>query len=136
MKLEADKTNYETLRKIENAPKSANRFSIQFHRHGHSRPMLFFEINNMYSACLVHAGRHQVELNGYYESTFVLSATERLYGLIEAEAGRYSVAGSQGNRVTLELVGKRCRGEIKLNFLDRIYIDDDITLTSAKQTTL
>jgi len=136
LKLEPDQTNYETLHRIESAKSSANRFSIQFHRHGHSRPMLFFEIDDEYSACFLHTGRHQVELIGYYESAFVLAKTKRIYGLIEAEAGRYTVGEQKGNRITLELEGKQCKGEIKLNFLDRIYLDDDITLASTRQTTL
>ena len=136
LKLEPDKTNYETLRKIESAPKSANRFSIQFHSHGHSRPLIFFEVDDGYAACFLHTGRHQIELNGYYESAYVLDGTERLYGLIEAEAGHYAVVESKGNRVVLKLAGQRCSGEIKLNFLDRIYLDDDIILTQTKQKTL
>jgi len=136
LKVEPDQTNYETLCRIESANSSANRFSIQFHRHGHSRPMLFFEIDDEYSACFLHTGRHQVELIGYYESAYVLAKTGRIYGLVEAEAGRYSVAESKANRVTLKLEGRRCKGEIKLNFLDRIYLDDDITLTRTWRTTL
>jgi len=136
LKLEPDKTNYETLRRIESAKSSANRFSIQLHRHGHSRPMLFFEIDDEYSVCFLHTGRHQVELIGYYESASVLAKTERIYGLIEAETGRYTFAGSKGNRATLELEGRQCKGEVKLNFLDRIYLDDNITLTRTRRTTL
>ena len=136
LKLEPDQTNYEALRRIENAESRANRFSIQLHRHGHSRPMLFFEIDDKYSACFLHTGRHQVELIGYYESASVLTGIERIYGLIEAEAGRYTLVESKGNRLTLGLDGRRCKGEIKLNFLDRIYLDDDIVLTSTRQKTL
>jgi len=136
LRLEPDPTNYQTLRKIENAKSRGGRFSVQFHRHGHSRPMLFFEIDDEYSACFLHTGRHQVELIGYYESAQVLAGIERIYGLIEAETGRYTVAESKGNRVTLQLEGRRCEGEIRLNFLDRIYLDDDITLTLTRQKTL
>jgi hypothetical protein len=135
LKLEPDRTHYETMRKIENI-KDRGRFSIQIHRYGHSRPMLFFEVDNGFSACFLHTGRHQVELNGYYESDKVLQATGRIYGLIQAEAGRYEVRESKSNRVTLELYGKSSRGQIKINFLDRVYIDDNICLSQSSQSTL
>ncbi len=134
LKLEPDKTHYETMHKIEGA--NENRFSIQFHRHGHSRPMLFFEVDQEFSACFVHSGKNQVGLNGYYESDKVLGNTKRVYGLVQAEDGRYTVKESKNNRVTLEIYGRRSRGEIRLNFLDRIYMDDDITLSSSRQNTL
>jgi len=98
--------------------------------------MLFFEIDDQYSACFLHTGRHQVELIGYYESAQVLPGIERIYGLIEAETGRYTVVESKGNRLTLDLEGRMCDGKIRLNFLDRIYLDDDITLTLTRQNTL
>jgi hypothetical protein len=135
LKLKPDRTHYETMRKIENV-RNSGRFSIQIHRYGHSRPMLFFEVDDGFSACFLHTGRHQVELNGYYESEKVLQATERIYGLIQAEAGRYSVKESKRNRITLELYGKSSKGEIKLNFLDRVYIDDNICLSQSSQSTL
>lgn len=129
LKLEPDQSNDETFCKIEGAKSPTNRFSIQLNRHGYSRPMLFFEIDDEYSACFLHTGRHQVELDGYYESAPVLTKSEKVYGLIEAEAGRYSIAESKGNQVTLELEGRRCKGRIKLNFLDKIYLNENITLT-------
>lgn len=135
LKLEPDKTTYETMRKIERS-KGSRRFAVQFHRHGHSRPMLFLEIDDHYSVCFIHTGKNQVELNGYYESAKVLGGTERIYGLIQAETGRFAIKESNSNILTLEIYGRRCNGEIKLNFLDEIYIDNDITLTSVRQTTL
>jgi len=135
VKLEPDKTTYETMRKIEKA-KGSKRFAVQFHRHGHSRPMLFFEVDDQYSACFIHTGRNQVELNGYYEAVKVLGGTERIYGLIQAETGRFAVKESNKNILTLEIYGRRCNGEIRLNFLDKIYIDDEVTLMSRRQTTL
>jgi hypothetical protein len=135
LKLAPDRTHYETMRKIENV-KDSGRFSIQIHRYGHSRPMLFFEVDDGFCACFLHTGRHQIELNGYYESDKVLQAAGRIYGLIQAEAGRYVVEESKSNRVTLELYGKSSRGQIKINFLDRVYIDDNICLSQSSQSTL
>ena len=135
LKLPPDKSNYETLRRMSKV-KASNRFSIQVHRYGHSRPMLFFEVDEKFSACFIHTGRHQIELNGYYESAKVLSKPERIHGIIRAEDGRYVVSEAKSNRLTLELNGRRCQGCLKLNFLDEIYLDDDIALTNTLQTTL
>jgi hypothetical protein len=135
LKLEPDKAKYETMQRIEKV-KGSSRFSIQFHRYGHSRPMLFLEIDNEFSACFVHTGRHEMMLNGYYESAKVLSRPNRMFGIVQVEKGTYILSEIKSNRLTIELSGRRCSGELRLNFLDRIYMDDNINLSSTLQTTL
>ena len=125
LKIDPDKTHYETLQRIENKRSHVGGFSIQVNLHGHSRPMLLLEIDDAYSACFIHVGVNKLEMNGYYESKQVLSGKERMYGLVEAERGKYRIAESSGSRVNLQLFGQRCSGDITLNFLDNIYLEAD-----------
>lgn len=136
LKLPPDSKNYEVLLKLEKAGTSGNRFSIQFPTQGHSRPMIFFEINDEFSACFVHEGRHNVELVGYYETEKVLKGKDRIYGLVEADLGRYSVEDLGNNRINLKLQGRFSEGEIELKILDKIFLEDRIRLLSGPQTSL